>query len=262
MMRALRTAASGMYAQQLSIDTISNNLANVNTHGFKKSQVEFQDLIYQTLQSTHSVRNLGTVVPAELQIGHGVKPVAIEKSFSQGSPVQTNNSLDLSIEGDGFFQIRRPDDRIAYSRDGNFKLSPDGRIVNSDGYIMEPQIVIPDDAIDISIDREGYVMASIWGATEAQEVGQIELARFSNPAGLSSAGQNMYLETEASGVPLLGEPGSEGFGDIHQGYLEASNVEVVEEMVNMIVAQRAYEIASKAIKTAEDMLAMANNLKR
>jgi len=262
MMRALRTAASGMYAQQLSIDTISNNLANVNTHGFKKSQVEFQDLIYQTIQSTHSVRNLGTVVPTELQIGHGVKPVAIEKSFTQGSPTQTSNPLDISIEGEGFFQIRRPDDSIAFTRDGNFKSSPDGRIVTSDGYIVDPEIIIPEDTLDITIDREGYVYASVWGTTEPIEVGQFELARFTNPAGLRSEGQNLYVETEASGIPILGQPGNEGMGSLNQGYLESSNVEVVTEMVNMIVAQRAYEISSKAIKTAEDMLALANNLKR
>ncbi len=262
MMRALRTAASGMYAQQLSIDTIANNLANVNTNGFKKSQVEFQDLIYQTIQATHSVRNLGTVVPAELQIGHGVKPVAIEKSFSQGSPVQTDNPLDLSVEGDGFFQVRKPDGSISYTRDGNFKRSPDGRMVTSDGYVLDPEIVFPDDTTQVAIDREGYVYANVYGRNDAIELGQIELARFTNPAGLRATGQNLFTETEASGIPILGNPGQEGFGDLNQGYLEGSNVEVVEEMVNMIVAQRAYEVSSKAIKTTEDMLYLANNLKR
>ena len=262
MMRALRTAASGMYAQQLSIDTISNNLANVNTNGFKRSQVEFQDLIYQTIQSSHSVRNLGTVVPTELQIGHGVKPVSIEKSFAQGSPTQTDNPLDLSIEGDGFFRIRRPDGSTAYTRDGNFNRSPDGRIVTSDGYVMDPEIIIPEDTLDISIDREGYVYATIYGDSESQELGQLELARFTNEAGLRALGQNLFVETDASGIPISGQPGQEGFGEINQGYLEGSNVQVVEEMVNMIVAQRAYEVSSKAIKTAEDMLSLANNLKR
>jgi flagellar basal-body rod protein FlgG len=262
MMRALRTAASGMYAQQLSIDTISNNLANVNTNGFKKSQVEFQDLIYQTIQASHSVRNLGTVVPAELQIGHGVKPVAIEKSFSQGSPINTSNPLDLSIEGDGFFQVRKPDGEIAYTRDGNFKRSPDGRMVTSDGYVLDPEIVFPEDTMEVAIDREGYVYVTVEGRSESIELGQMELARFTNPAGLRSMGQNLYKETDASGIPILGVPGTDGFGDLHQGYLESSNVEVVQEMVNMIVAQRAYEVSSKAIKTTEDMLYLANNLKR
>jgi len=262
MMRALRTAASGMYAQQLAIDTISNNLANVSTNGFKKSQVEFQDLIYQTIQATHSVRNLGTVVPAELQIGHGVKAVAIEKSFTQGSPMQTDNVLDLSVEGDGFFQITRPDGSTAYTRDGNFKQSADGRMVTSDGYLLEPEITFPDDTLEVAIDKEGYVYATISNRTDAIELGQIELARFTNPAGLRSVGQNLYQETEASGVPIIGNPSEDGFGDINQGYLEGSNVDVVEEMVNMIVAQRAYEISSKAIKTTEDMLYLANNLKQ
>lgn len=262
MMRALRTAASGMYAQQLSIDTISNNLANVNTNGFKKSTVEFQDLIYQTMQTSHSVRNLGTVVPAELQIGHGVKPVAIEKSFTQGSPINTDNPLDLSIEGDGFFQVRKPDGDISYTRDGNFKRSADGRMVTSDGYVLDPEIVFPEDTTEVAIDREGYVYVNVSGRSDSLELGQIELARFTNPAGLRSKGQNLYKETDASGIPILGTPGQDGMGEINQGYLEASNVEVVEEMVNMIVAQRAYEVSSKAIKTTEDMLYLANNLKR
>ncbi|HEX04780.1 MAG TPA: flagellar basal-body rod protein FlgG [Bacteroidetes bacterium] len=262
MMRALRTAASGMYAQQLQIDSISNNLANVNTTGYKKSKVEFQDLIYQTIQATHSVRGLGTTVPAELQIGHGVKPVAIEKNFSQGSPSQTGNMLDMSIEGEGFFQIMRPDASIAYTRNGNFSVSPDGRIVNSDGYLLEPEIIIPQDALEITIDREGYVFAKMWGDTESTEVGQIELARFTNPTGLRAMGQTLFKETEASGIRILANPGQEGFGEVHQGYLEASNVQVVEEMVDMIIAQRAYELSSKAIKTADSMMQEANNLKR
>jgi flagellar basal-body rod protein FlgG len=262
MMRALRTAASGMYAQQLQIDTISNNLANVNTTGFKKSKVEFQDLIYQTIQATHSVRGLGTTVPAELQIGHGVKPVAIEKNFNQGSPSQTGNPLDLSIEGEGFFQIMRPDGGLAYTRDGNFSVSPDGRIVNSDGYLLEPETIVPQDTIDLTIDREGYVFATLAGDMESTEIGQVELARFTNPSGLRAMGQNLFQETEASGIPLLSNPGREGVGEVNQGYLESSNVQVVEEMVDMIVAQRAYELSSRAIKTADSMMQEANNLKR
>lgn len=262
MMRALRTAASGMYAQQLQVDTISNNLANVNTTGFKKSKVEFQDLIYQTIQATHRVRGLGSNVPAELQIGHGVKAVAIEKSFAQGSPTQTNNPFDIALQGEGFFQIQRPDGTLAYTRNGNFQASPDGRIVNADGYLLDPEIVVPEDALEVTIDREGYVYVKTYGTSESTEVGQIELARFTNPTGLRSMGQNLFLETEASGIPIVGSPGQEGFGDVHQGYLEASNVQVVEEMVDMITAQRAYELSSKAIRTADSMMQEANNLKR
>ncbi|MBZ0265079.1 flagellar basal-body rod protein FlgG [bacterium] len=262
MMRALRTAASGMYAQQLYIDTVANNLSNVNTTGFKKSTVEFQDLIYQTQQSAGSVRNLGTVIPTELQIGHGVRPVAIEKAFTQGSPVSTNAPLDLSIQGEGFFKVRKGDDTIAYTRDGNFNRSPDGRVVNADGYILEPDLIIPEDTIDIQINSEGYVNILLVGATEMQEVGQIELAKFANENGLRALGKNLYRETEASGPPIYGQPGIEGFGEVAQGFLEASNVQIVEEMVNMILAQRAYEVNSKAIKTAEEMLSLANNLKR
>ncbi len=262
MMRAIRTAASGMYAQQLYIDTIANNLANVNTTGFKKSKVEFQDMLYQVTESAGAVRNLGTVIPTELQIGHGVKPVAIEKSFTQGSPEPTDGPLDLSIQGDGFFKVRRADETLAYTRDGNFNRSPEGRIVNSDGYILDPDIVLPEDTVDIQITNDGYVSIRVVGALEMQEVGQIELAKFPNTKGLRAVGKNLFEETEASGPPIFGEPGTEGFGEIAQGYLEASNVQIVEEMVNMIVAQRAYEVSSKAIKTGEELLSLANNLKR
>lgn len=262
MMRALRTAASGMYAQQLYLDTIANNLANVNTTSFKKSDVEFQDLIYQLMQSSGSVRNLGTVIPTELQIGHGVRPVAVEKVHTQGSPIPTFNQLDLSIEGEGFFQIRRSDNTIAYTRDGSFNRSTDGRIVTANGHTLQPEIIIPEDAANIRIDSEGTVSVQLIDSPESIEIGQIELARFINNSGLRSGGQNLYLESEASGPPILGTAGQEGLGQINQGYLEASNVQVVEEMVDMIVAQRAYEVSSKAIKTGEEMLSLANNLKR
>ncbi len=262
MMRALRTAASGMYAQQLYVDTIANNLANVNTTSFKKSDVEFQDLIYQSMHTAGSVRNLGTVVPTELQIGHGVRPVSIEKVFTQGSPSPTYQQLDIAIEGEGFFQLRRGDGTIGYSRDGNFHMSPDGRVVNSSGFTLDPELSIPEDTQTILINRDGVVSVQLIGSTESVDIGQIELAKFVNEAGLRAIGQNIYLESESSGPPIIGQPGSEGFGELNQGYLEASNVQVVEEMVNMIVAQRAYEISSKAIKTAEDMLYLANNLKR
>ncbi len=262
MIRALRSAASGMYAQQLYIDTIANNLANVNTTGFKRSKMEFQDLVYQTLRGSGNSQELGAVLPTELQIGHGVRPIAIQKSFEQGNILLSGNPLDLSIDGEGFFQVSKPDGSILYTRDGSFKVSPDGLMVTSDGYPVEPSIIIPSDTVDVSIARDGTVSVTLIGETEPQTLGQIELVRFVNPAGLSSLGQNLLKETVASGPPVFGNPGSEGMGQVSQGYLESSNVQIVEEMVSMIVAQRAYEVASKAINTAEEMLTIANRLKQ
>ncbi|HHI02411.1 MAG TPA: flagellar basal-body rod protein FlgG, partial [candidate division Zixibacteria bacterium] len=259
---ALFSAASGMYAQQLGVDTIANNLANVNTTGYKKSRVEFQDLIYQTLRSAGASSAEGILVPTELQIGHGVRPVAVQKNFSQGAPTATENPLDVAIMGDGFFQITLADGAIAYSRDGSFKINNEGTLVTSDGFILEPEISLPTDTTAVNISQDGIVSVMVVGSTEGQEVGQVELAKFINPAGLKNIGQNLYMPTEASGEPLLGAPGTEGFGQLNQGYLEASNVKVVEEMVNMIVAQRAYEINSKVIQTSDDMSQIANNLKR
>ncbi len=263
MERALRTAASGMYAQQINIDVIAHNLANVNTTAFKRSRAEFQDLMYQILKSPSSSNQNGNVEStSEIQIGTGVQTVATLRDFEQGDLQPTNNPLDVAINGDGFFQVRKPDGTIAYTRDGSFKLSRDGRLVNSSGYFLEPEIVIPETAVAISISRDGVVEVLNSGETEPVEVGRIELAKFVNPAGLRSIGNNLYLETQASGQPIFGSPGSEGFGELMQGYLESSNVDIVEEMINMIVAQRAYEINSKTIKTVEEMLQMANNLKR
>lgn len=261
MIRALRSASSGMYAQQLYIDTIANNLANVNTTGFKKAKMEFQDLVYQTLRGAGSSQD-AAVLPTELQIGHGVRPVAIQKSFMQGNILPTGNPLDVSIDGSGFFQITKPDGTIMYSRDGSFKVSAEGLLVTSDGYPVEPPITIPTDTVEIAITRDGTVSVTLIGETEPDILGQIELARFINPAGLSNIGQNLLKESVASGPPILGNPGLEGMGQLSQGYLESSNVQIVEEMVSMIVAQRAYEVASKAIKTAEEMLTIANGLKR
>jgi flagellar basal-body rod protein FlgG len=255
----MRTAATGMMAQQLNVDTIANNLANVNTTGFKRSKIEFQDLLYQTVRRSGIS---GAAVPVELQIGYGVRPVATQRIFSQGDITQTNNALDLSIEGDGFFQIMRPDGTVCYTRDGTFKLSADGEIVTSDGFAMEPELSLPENATDIHITRDGVLSVLIAGETESQEIGQIELAKFINPAGLNALGRNLFAATEASGEAMVGVPGTEGFGMLSQGYLELSNVEVVEEMVNMIIAQRAYEISAKAVQTAEDMSSMANNLRR
>jgi flagellar basal-body rod protein FlgG len=263
MERALRTAASGMFAQQLNIDVIAHNLANVNTTSFKRSRAEFQDLMYQILKAPVSAnQNENTQSPGEIQIGTGVQAVATLRDFKQGDLQPTNNPLDVAINGDGFFQVRKPDGTIAYTRDGSFKLSRDGRLVNSAGYILEPEIIIPETAVAISISRDGIVEILNSGETEPVEIGRIELVKFVNPAGLRSIGNNLYVETQASGQPIFGTPGSEGFGELMQGYLEASNVDIVEEMVNMIIAQRAYEINSKTIKTVEEMLQMANNLKR
>jgi flagellar basal-body rod protein FlgG len=250
-----------MEAQQLLIDTISNNLANVNTTGYKKSRAEFQDLIYQNLKAGAANSSSDTTSSA-IQVGHGSRTIATTRDFSQGEPIQTQDPLDLTINGTGFFQVTMPDGTLAYTRDGSFKLSADGRLVTSDGYPMEPEITLPQDTASISIDSTGIVSAIQIGQTEPQEVGQIELARFVNPAGLSSIGQNLLRATEGSGTPTVAAPGAEGLGTLMQGYLEGSNVEVVQEMVNMIIAQRAYEINSKAIKTAEDMLTIASNLKR
>jgi len=251
-----------MYAQQLYIDTIANNLANVNTTGFKSSKIEFQDLVYQTLKGNGNSQEMGAVLPTELQVGHGVRPIAIQKSFEQGNILPTSNPLDLSIEGEGFLQVSKPDGTILYTRDGSLKMSADGAIVTSDGYPLEPPITVPQDTSNVSIAKDGTVSVTLIGETQPQTLGQIELARFVNPAGLESLGQNLYKETTASGPPILAAPGADGMGQVSQGFLESSNVQIVEEMVAMIVAQRAYEVASKAIKTAEDMLQIANNLKQ
>ncbi len=262
MNRAMHAAATGMNAQQLSIDTIANNLANVNTTGYKRSKVEFQDLLYETIRPAGSVTVAGVETPVQLQVGCGTRPVATPRIFTQGDLTSTGNALDLAIQGDGFFQIMRPDGVIVYTRDGSFKVSADGKLVTAQGYLVQPEISLPLETQSVQIGRDGTVTAMVAGSSEPQEVGQLELARFINPAGLKSIGDNLYEMTVASGEPIPGTPQSEGFGEVLQGYLEASNVEVVEEMVSMIVAQRAYEINSKAIKTADDMLGIVTNLKR
>lgn len=262
MIRSLQTAATGMYAEEMVVDVISNNLANLNTTGFKKSKVEFQDLLYQSIQNPGATNSGSKAPTSEIQIGHGTKPVSVLKIFSQGDVSPTNNPLDLAIDGEGFFKVQMPDGRICYTRDGTFKISADGRLVTSDGYTLDPEITLPEDTTAVNINSEGEVSAKVVGETEPEIVGQIELAKFVNPAGLKNIGRNLLEETASSGTPEYGTPDADGFGRVLQGYIETSNVDVVQEMVNMIVAQRAYEINSKAIKTSEEMLTMANNLKR
>lgn len=262
MIRSLWSAATGMAAQQLNMDIISNNLANVNTPGFKKTRVDFQDLLYQTFRSAGSTEAQGAEVPTGIQVGLGTRPAATTKIFSQGDFQQTQNPLDLVIEGDGFFQVLLPDGRTAYTRDGTFKLDSQGRLVTSDGFALDPEITIPAEATGISIGSDGTVTVAMPGQTAPQELGQITIAKFLNPAGLENTGRNLLLPTKASGDPVIDTPGVNGLGRLASGFVEMSNVKVVEEMVNMIVAQRAYEVNSKAIQTADEMLGIANNLRR
>lgn len=262
MIRAMRTAASGMYAQKLNVDNIANNLANVSTTGFKKAKLEFQDVLYEVMRMAGATTTLGFEVPVELQIGYGAKAVASQRIFSQGSLVNTGNPLDLAIDGDGFFMVEMPDGTIGFTRDGSFKLSRDGDMVTSEGYLLTAGISIPAEAETIAIGVDGTVSIVNAGETEATEIGQLTIAKFLNPAGLSAMGRNLYEQTTASGDYIEGVAGLDGLGLIRSGYLEMSNVETVEEMVNLIIAQRSYEINSKAIQTAEDMMQIANNLKR
>jgi flagellar basal-body rod protein FlgG len=262
MIRSLWTAASGMQAQNINIDVIANNLSNVNTSGFKRSRADFQDLLYENMRSPGMSSSADTQVPTGIQIGHGTRPAATQKIFSQGDFQHTENPLDMAIEGSGFFQITQPNGEVAYTRAGSFKIDSEGRVVTSDGFPMEPEITIPTDTTSISIGSDGIISVLQAGDDQPTEVGTVELARFTNPAGLESIGRNLYLPTGASGDVTTGIAGEDGFGTIAQGYLEMSNVNVVDEMVNMITAQRAYEINSKAIQSADDMLQVANNLKR
>ena len=262
MLRSMRTAATGMLAQKLNVDNIANNLANVNTTGFKKSKLEFQDVLYQVYRMAGATAQEGIQVPVELQIGYGTKVVSSQRMFTQGDLNATGNAFDIAIDGDGFIMIELPDGTTAFTRDGALKLSNEGQIVTSDGYMLASAITIPSEAEEVSIGVDGTVTVRNAGETEVTDVGQILLAKFLNPAGLSAFGRNLYRQTTASGDFVEGVPGEAGLGQIRQGYLEMSNVETVEEMVNLIIAQRAYEINSKAIQTAEDMIQIANNLKR
>ena len=262
MIRALWIASTGMQAQQFNVDNIANNLANVNTPGFKKGRADFQDLLYQTLRPAGAEVAAGLQIPTGIQLGHGVRLVAIQKIFSQGDFKETQNPLDLVIEGRGFFQILLPNGEIAYTRSGAFKLDSSGNIVTSDGYLLQPPITIPPDTVSISVGSDGTVSVMQGTSPTPTVVGNIELATFPNPAGLKAIGRNLFMETEASGSPITGTPGEDQFGTIAQGFLEMSNVSVVEEMVNLIAGERAYEINGKAIQTSDEMLRIANNLRR
>lgn len=262
MIKAMRTAATGMIAQQMNVDNIANNLANVNTTGFKKSKIEFQDVLYQNIRTAGSASSIGTRLPTGLSVGYGTKAVATHRQFTEGDLTATGNPLDMAIAGDGFFQVEHPDGSTVYTRDGTFKISADGTVVTSEGYALIPQIAIPEDATSVSIGGDGTIEVLQFGSDTPSQIGQIELARFINPSGLSAVGHNLLVQTGASGDPITDVPTQNGLGQIDQGYLEMSNVAVVDEMVNMIVAQRAYEMNSKAIQTADDMSQIANNLKR
>jgi flagellar basal-body rod protein FlgG len=257
MMRSLFSAASGMNAQTLNIDTIANNLANINTAGFKKSRADFEDLIYQMIREPGARSTISTEIPTGIQIGLGVKPVAVNRVFSQGGFKQTGNPLDMVIEGEGFFQVTNPDGTINYSRNGAFNLDSTGRVVTNEGYPLEPSITIPADAQSITIGSDGTVSIQRPGETTPTEVGSIQIVKFVNPAGLKSLGKNLYVNTQSSGDPIQGTPGLEGLGTITQGFQEMSNVDIVEELINMIVAQRAYETNSKSIQTSDSMLKTA-----
>ena len=260
-MNTLWTSATGMQAEQLTIDTIANNLANVNTGGFKKTRAEFQDLMYETLRSPGAPL-AGSQVPSGIQIGHGVRPVSTQREFSMGSLKNTNSPLDIAIEGKGFFQVTLPSGDTAFTRAGSFQLDSAGSMVTPDGYKLSPDVVIPSDALSISIESDGTVSVIQPGQTSPSEVGTIELSLFSNPGGLKAIGRNLFQETDSSGVPTTGIPGQEGRGNVAQGFLEMSNVSVVDEMVQMIMTQRAYELNAKSIQTADSMMSTVTNLKR
>jgi len=262
MLRALYTAATGMQAQQVNIDTIANNIANVNTTGYKQGRAEFQDLLYQNIRSAGTASSSSSTYPVGLQLGMGTRPVATAKIYSQGDFQQTGNPLDLVIQGTGFFQVRLPSGETGFTRDGTFHLNAQGAMSTADGNVLEPQITIPPGAQNIVIGADGTVSVTVSGQNAAQQVGTIQLANFQNAGGLNPVGGNLFMATTASGDAITGAPGQTGLGTINQGFLEQSNVDIVKEMVNMIVAQRAYEVNSKAIKVADDMLSQINNLSR
>lgn len=260
MIRSLWTGTTGMHGQQLNIDVIANNLANVSTTGFKKSRADFQDLLYQTMKVPGSQTSADTQSPTGIMVGLGVRPAAVTKVFTQGDLIQTENELDVAIEGNGFLQVEMPNGTTAYTRAGALKRDSNGRITTSDGYPILPALTIPDGATQVSISETGIVSAIIGDDTESTEIGTLELASFTNNAGLSAIGRNLFQETSASGTAITGTPGSEGLGTLMQTYLEGSNVNIVEEMASMITTQRAYEINSKTIQTSDEMMQTTNNL--
>jgi flagellar basal-body rod protein FlgG len=260
MLRALYSAATGMDSQQQNLDVISNNLANVNTTGFKRSKIEFQDLLYQDVRTAGSEQGNGSQLPTGLEIGHGARAVATSRVFTEGELSNTGERLDIAIQGDGFFQVTMPDGTLAYTRDGSLKTSSSGQITTSDGLPVQNGFQpIPVGTTSVNISPNGQVTTVGAGGTQSF---QVTLVRFANPAGLQSIGRNLYLETPASGTAETGNPSENGYGSLQQGYVEMSNVSVVQEMVNMIVAQRAYEVNSKAVQAADEMMQQSNNLRR
>jgi flagellar basal-body rod protein FlgG len=260
MLRALYSSAAGMQSQQLNLDVIANNLANVNTTGFKKSKIEFQDLLYQTTRAAGSEQGAGNQLPTGLQVGHGSRPVSTSRLFTTGELTQTDQRLDMAIQGDGFFEVQMPDGSRAYTRDGALKTSSDGRITTSDGLPLQGGFQpVPAGTTNITISSTGDVT---YTGANGQTSFRVQLVRFNNPSGLEASGRNLYKETAASGPAELGSPGENGFGELAQGYLEMSNVKVVEEMVNLIVAQRAYEVNSKAVQAADEMMQQSNTIRR
>jgi flagellar basal-body rod protein FlgG len=260
MLRALYSAAAGMESQQMNLDVISNNLANVNTTGYKESKLEFQDLLYQTTRAAGSQAGGGNELPGSLQVGQGSIPIATERIFTQGDLSQTGGNLDIAIQGAGFFQVQMPDGSLSYTRDGGFKTNAEGQVVTSDGYPVQGGFQpVPTGTTNITISASGAVTYTTASGTTSS---QIQLANFNNPGGLQAMGHNLYTETTASGTAQLGEPTANGLGELQQGYLELSNVSVVQEMVNLILAQRAYEVNSKAVQAADQMMQDSNNLQR
>jgi len=263
MIRAMHTASTGMTAQQLNIDTIAHNLANVNTNGFKRSRAEFADLLYQIQRLPGSNSSNVGVFPVGIQVGAGVRPITVAKENIQGNLRRTDNALDVAIEGQGFFQVQRPDGTTMYTRAGSFKQDNTGNLVTGDGDNLLPNITIPSGALQVDIAQDGTVSVLLPGVAQSTQVGQMQLVRFDNPAGLVAQGGNLFMESTASGPAQAGTPGfTTGFGLIRQGFLETSNVNIADEMVNMIIAQRSYEINAKAIQAADDMMQVVNNIRR
>ncbi len=260
-MRALSIAATGMQAQQTNVEVIANNLANMNTTGYKQQRAQFEDLLYQNVEQVGAQSSdSGTVIPSGIQLGSGVRTAAVYRVTSQGDLSQTSNPYDLAVQGPGWFRITQPDGTDAFTRSGNFALSPSGQLVTQDGYVVSPGISVPQTATALTVNGQGQVQATIPGQTAPQVLGQVELDRFPNEAGLSAQGNNLFLQTSSSGAPQAGVPGSAGYGTIQQGYLETSNVNPVEEITSLITAQRAYEMNSKVVTTADQMLQMTSSM--